>query len=164
MFDREQLMFNSQMETALGSLEFQKQRIFQVPSIAIHSLHVSPVHDVDFYLILLRRLYRQLEKISKYDSRVANLKGKNSALTAKIKIRDHFEHGLDLQQLPVSSTKGLPGVSSDSGLKIATSVFINQKDAFIVSGSFRWDLHKDHEQFIKIMGEMIKFYPYTKSE
>jgi hypothetical protein len=155
--NQEKFLYVMTMETEVNGLIFQLERILKKSS---HERlgKISPVHDVDFYLILLRRLLRKLEEVAKTDSRVANLKGKHKELFKKIKIRDHFEHGIDFETLPSVGNKEFPGIKVGSGTKIATSLIGN----LIVSGDLHWDLFKDHTEFIDVILKMVDLYPYNK--
>jgi len=146
-----------EIETEIKSLEFQRERIFSKIFLQAKE-RISPVHDVDFYLIILRRLYRQLEDIAATDSRVANLKGLNKDLLKRIKIRDHFEHGINFENLSPVGTREFPGVKIGSNVKISTSLL----GRLIVSGDLYWDLDKDHIEFVRVINEMIAFYPFAK--
>ena len=79
----EKINFQFDIENKIKGLELQKQRISTHVS-SVGTPTASPVHDVDFYTILLRRLYRELEEVARYDSRVANLIGKNKILLKKM--------------------------------------------------------------------------------
>jgi len=155
--------FLSRIESELNRLEFQHSRIFE------NSTSISPMHDADFYIVLLRRLYRQLEKVAGYDSRVANLNGEYRDLVVKIKIRDHFEHEIDLEKLQSTDVTGFPEFKNYvfpaiANVKIVTSVFINKDSAFIMSGNFKWDLYKDHKMFINLIKKFASFYPFSKNK
>lgn len=158
----EKRLFSSEIESELNGLEFQKNRIIKSKS---SEQMVSPVHDADFYVIILRRIYRRIENLATRDSRVANLKGKYRILAEKIKIRDHFEHGIDYGKLPPTDVSDIPEISLSiaseiANIKIGTSVFINKNSARIISGSFKWDLQKDHELFGKMIEEFVRLYPF----
>src|SRR3990167_6480044 len=73
MYDRDKMLFQHEMESKLNSLKFQRERILNTPHKELWEKKISPIHDVDFYVILLRRLFRQIESEATYDSRVANL-------------------------------------------------------------------------------------------
>jgi hypothetical protein len=79
------------------------QHVFKEP----RDVYIDPLHDADFYFILLRRLYRIVEEEAKINSRVANLKGQYRDLYPKIHIRDHVEHMPDnwekIEPLPCSA-------------------------------------------------------------
>ncbi len=161
MQDREKLLFEHDIQSKINGLNFQRERIYNTPHKELWERKVSPVHDVDFYLIILRRLYRYIEKISSSDSRVANLKGKNKDLFTKIRIRDHFEHGVNLEELSPTLISNLPhgtiSAPPGSSVKITTSLMNN----VIVSENFQWDLNIDHDSFIKIIEEFTSLYPFT---
>ena len=155
------MLFQHEVESKLNSLEFQRKRILNTPHKELWEKKISPVHDVDFYVILLRRLFRQIESTATYDSRVANLKGKNIDLVKKIKIRDDFEHGIDLENLLPVDVANLPAgtISAPLGanIKIATSLMNDE----IVSGALKWSLNKDHQSFVQLMVEFVKLYPFS---
>lgn len=71
----EKELFVSDVSSLIAGLELQRKRIFNLPQIK-QSFLISPIHDVDFYVIILRRIFRKIEDVAKEDSRVANLKGK----------------------------------------------------------------------------------------
>ena len=84
---RDKMDFASDIESEIRGLDFQRERILEFsPDNETNS--PKPTHDADFYMVLLRRLYRRIEAAAKHDSKVANLKGKSSELCEKIKIRD----------------------------------------------------------------------------
>ena len=102
MYDRDKMLFQHEIESKLNSLEFQRERILNTPHKELWEKKISPVHDVDFYVILLRRLFRQIENTATYDSRVANLKGKNTDLVKKINGLIDLMKWLELQmQIPI---------------------------------------------------------------
>ncbi|MFH1694651.1 MAG: hypothetical protein ABH880_02775 [Patescibacteria group bacterium] len=151
---QEKMIFQSGIEAEINGLNFQRERIFTKPEPNQDGIRVSPVHDADFYMILLRRLYRAIEKAAQYDSRIANLKGKYRELTKKIKIRDHFEHEVDMETIP----------ALDGGIKVVTSVMINPTSPHIISGDQRWLLNEDHERFISLVKEFAELFPFKKLE
>jgi|GEM_PF-2615561 len=142
MTDKELII--SKIELGIKGLEFQKGRILRgeayPPSL------VSPVHDSDFYMVILRRLYRTLEKQAKINSSVANLKGKYQHLYKQIKLRDHYEHDIDMANFPTT-----PQV-----FKIITSVVITKNAPKIISGDKEWNLNKEHEEFILLMNQFLQ--------
>ena len=110
------MRFASEMESEIRGLDFQRNRIFEFshnngPEIP------KPTHDADFYMVLLRRLYRCIEK-EQHDSRVGNLKGKFNGIHKKIKIRDHYEHEINYKTFSHAT----------SGIMIVGSVVINETD------------------------------------
>lgn len=142
----ERIRFMAEIESEISSLDFQRDRILQLdPRQLPHG--VSPVHDADFYMVLLRRLYRRIEDAQR-DSRVANLKGKYSDLCKKIKIRDHFEHGVDINTFPQTTP----------GMMIITSLVHNGNDSHIISGDKKWLLTEDHERFKTMLSEFIELF------
>ncbi|MDO8566567.1 MAG: hypothetical protein Q7R58_00240 [bacterium] len=157
---KNEFLWKFEIESKINGLEFQRERIFQKEAFAKTK---SPVHDVDFYTILLRRLSREVEKVAEYDSRVANFKGKNLALLKKTKIRDDFQHGfkggeipkIDISTLPKGIVSGPPGTH----IQIGTSLVGNE----IISGGRRWDLSNDHKDFIILINEFSKFYPFQQN-
>lgn len=139
-------MIISRLESNLKSLKFQKQRIFEFKEKNFLKYRVSPVHDADFYMIILRRLYRMFEKIAKSNSQIANIKGKYKYLYKKIKLRDHFEHDIDLSKFP----------DAQPGFKIITSVQITKNDPKIISGDQEWHLNRDHDNFVELINNVLK--------
>jgi hypothetical protein len=146
--DIEKIRFSSEIQSEIVSLDFQRDRIMQSSSMQHNGL--KPTHDADFYMVLLRRLYRRIEE-AQHDSRVANLKGKFSGLHKKIKIRDHFEHEVDLDNFPQYA----PGIVIVGGL------VINGDQSHIVSGDRKWFLIADHDQFKKLLADFANFYPFA---
>lgn len=144
----ERMRFVSEIQSEIVSLDFQRDRIMQ-PQNSQRTM-VKPTHDADFYMVLLRRLYRRIEE-AQHDSRVANLKGKFSGLHKKIKIRDHFEHEVDLDNFPQYA----PGIVIVGGL------VINGDQSHIVSGDRKWFLFADHDQFKKLLADFANFYPFA---
>lgn len=161
MYDREKILFEHDIQSKINGLNFQRERIFNTPHKELWEKKVSPIHDVDFYVIILRRLYRVIEDIATHDSRVANLKSRHKDLFSKIKIRDHFEHGVDMDNFSSTPISELPkGVISGpvgSDVKISTSLMNN----VIVSGEFQWNLNLDHEELLLVMMEFINLFPFT---
>ncbi len=158
----DRILFQYEIRSKLCSLELQRQRIYSSQQIAV-SAGASPVHDVDFYSVLLRRILREIEEAARYDSRVANLKGKNSALFKKIKLRDHFEHGLDQENVKPTLISDLPKgtiFSPDSeSIKISTSLLNDQ----ITSSGLTWHLKSDHQKFIEVAQDFSDLYPFVAS-
>ena len=83
----EKMRFVSDVQSEVVALDFQRDRVLSGGSSALPA-GVCPTLDADFYMVLLRRLFRRIEAVQ-HDSRVANLKGKFPDLHRKIKIRDH---------------------------------------------------------------------------
>ena len=143
--DNEKLKFLNEINQNINALQLQHSRI--------HTQRTK-VHDADFYMILLRRFYRKIEKNATSDSRVANLKGKYKNLCIKIKMRDDFEHGvkkdnqLEKKQL---IDLGIINKKFSGTVQIQISVLKNS----IVSGNIRWNLTKDHQTFVKMMKEFV---------
>lgn len=150
-------LFRYSVKHKIAGLNFQRERIFNANHRENFGKGLSPVHDVDYYVIILRRMYREIEKIARTDSRAANLKGKYRKLVENIGIRDHFEHGVDFEKLPSSEPMNTPNAKIGSGVKIATSLFGNN----IISGSFTWDLKKDHESFLELVEKFVELYPFN---
>lgn len=151
--------FERDIEDSLNRVDIQRKRILaSIQNIKRQPLergYLKPQHDVDFYFILLRRLYRVLEEKAREDSRAANLKGKYNNLYAKIKIRDHSEHWIDW--------KKFPSISPGSPIKVKLSVIINKSGNFVQSGNQKWDLEKDHKLFVELFEKLTKLYPFKKS-
>ena len=129
----------------IDGLELQRSRIY-------HPSSKDQNHDSDYYMILIRRVYREIENAASMDSRIANLKGKYKDLLAKIKIRDHFEHNVETK-IPLGIEKaislGLADADSIGKIYVKTCV-VQKNDSFsIVSGNIEWDLSKDHPTFIE---------------
>ena len=148
---REKMRFSSGIESEIRGLDFQRERILEGSPENETFGTPGPGHDADFYMVILRRLYRRIHETAKHDARVANLKGKFSALCKKIKIRDHYEHEVDLEKLPV-----IP-----PGFKILTTVLINPTKPRIMSGDMEWLLKDDHEEFNKLLGRFVKLFPFA---
>ncbi|MFH1533474.1 MAG: hypothetical protein ABID64_00910 [Nitrospirota bacterium] len=136
--------FILEIESDIEKLDFQHQRIFE--------FFPKSTLDADFYMILLRRLYRRIED-KQYDPRVANLKGKFKNLHKKIKIREHYEH------FKIEDYKNLPQAAS--GVVIACGVLINDTNQYIESGNQKWHLNDDHEKFKNSLREFAKLYPFA---
>lgn len=148
--EREKLIFNSDIEKKLKCLELQRDRVMNYQPHQNDQDFLLPNHDADFYMVLLRRLYREIEKIAGTDSRVAHLKGQYKQLWPKIKIRDHFEHKVNVDEL----------ASIAPGIKIIRGVVINKTNPYIISGNQMWQLNDDHNTFIEMVQKMIKLYPF----
>lgn len=145
--EKQQLMIKrrnvAEVESMIRSLEFQKERILNQEVL---NQNVKPTHDADFYMVILRRLFRTIEKKAKIDSSIANLKGKFQHLYEKIKIRDHFEHEVDYENIPHAS----PGIIVIGGL------VINKTNPHIISGDKKWLLIDDHESMIDLMNQFLQ--------
>jgi len=146
-------LFASEINNFIKAIDIQRERIFDdAKQTRKMPDGVRPNHDADYYMVLLRRGYRKIEEIAKVDSRVANLKGKYLGLYKKIKIRDHFEHGVNFDNFPEYSL----------GIKIACGVVINEKQSHIVSGDQQWFLNDDHEAMRKLSDELIGLFPFQQ--
>jgi len=149
--DIEGLSFQSNIKNELNRLDFQRSRILSYNAWMDPSIP-NVNHDADFYMVLLRRLFRNIEKTSRYDSRIANLKGRFERLYKKIKIRDHFEHDIDIKDIPEYS----------KNIKIMCSVVLNNTNPHIVSGDQIWTLNEDHDSFKTLVEQYIKLFPFRK--
>ena len=145
----EKMRFTSKIESETRNLDFQRKRILE-PFDINNPERPSPGHDADFYMILLRRLYRRIEN-EQHDSRVANLKGKFKGIHKKIMIRNDYEHGVDLETFPHAAP----------GIIIITGLVINDTNPHIISGNQQWLLNEDHEKFKKLLSEFAKLYPFN---
>ncbi|PJC30798.1 hypothetical protein CO051_04915 [Candidatus Roizmanbacteria bacterium CG_4_9_14_0_2_um_filter_39_13] len=143
------MRFVFEIESKIRGLDFQRKRIFEFfPNNDPES--PKPTHDADFYMVLLRRLYRRIEN-EQYDSRVGNLKGRFSGLHKKIKIRDHYEHDINYKTFPHITP----------GIMIVCGVVINKTNPHIISGDKKWLLNEDHEKFKNLLSEFVKLYPFA---
>ena len=97
-------IYISGINSKLERLEFQRSRILPFD---YKNLKANPGHDADFYMVLLRRLYREVEELSKIDSRVANLKGTYGKTVKKLKIRDHYEHKINYDEFKSKKNAGI---------------------------------------------------------
>ena len=151
---REKMRFSSGIESKIRRLDFQRERILK--SSPENEAFSTPGagHDADFYMVLLRRLYRWIEAAAKHDSRVANLKGKSSALCEKIKIRDHFEHFE-----PEADYEKIPQITP--GIIVVGGVVTNDTNPHIISGDQKWLLNEDHEEFKNLLGRFVELYPFA---
>jgi len=150
--ERQKMLFSSEIESEIKGLDFQRERIFEFfPNNKANS--PNPTHDADFYMILLRRLYRRIED-AQHDSRVGNLKGKSQELHKKIKIRDHFEHEINLETFPQVAP----------GFTVIGGVVVNQTNPHIISGDQKWLLNEDHEKFKDLLMEFVQLYPFSDKE
>lgn len=151
--DPEKMRFLMKMKTSMDGLEIQRSRIYDP----------AGKHDAGYYMIFLRRLYREIEETAKSDSRIANLKGKNKHLYPKIKIRDDFEHNVekDLQiDKKILVDRGIISKDSDGNIQIQTSLSRKGSSILIISGDQCWDLEKDHQDFCEIIEKYLKLYPF----
>ena len=145
----EKMRFVSEIESEIRDLDFQHKRIFEF-SPNNDPERPKPTHDADFYMVLLRRLYRRIEN-EQHDSRVGNLKGKLHGIHEKIKIRDHYEHDINYETFPHITP----------GIMIVGGVVINGANSYIVSGNQKWLLNEDHEKFKNLLSEFAKLYPFA---
>lgn len=154
--DQMKMKFLLKIKKWIYGLELQLLRI-SAPS------NDSAVHDAGYHMILLRRLYREIEERAKCDSRVANLKGKNKELCQKIKMRDDFEHGVEKDaQMDKEILVGLGILCKESAgnFRIQTSIFKKGDSISIISGKIIWDMLLDHQAFLKMINEFVSFYPF----
>lgn len=152
----EKMKFLMKIKNFIHGLELQRSRIYESLSI---------VHDAGYYMILLRRLYREIEEIAKCDSRIANLKGKNKDLYKKIKMRDDFEHGVEKDaQLDkeILIDLGIISKNFSGNIRIQTSVHRKGDSISLISGNILWDMLRDHQIFLKMVKEFANLYPFTK--
>lgn len=150
------------LESLLRRLLIQRQRVFRAvarsktrPESRNPYIH----HDIDYYLIIARRLYRLVQEASQKDSRIANIKGKKEYrdLYKKIKIRDHSEH-------PPKDLNKFPSVAPGSAIKSIHNVFFNKQSVLIHSGQETWDMNSDHARFIALIKETIKALLFSLSK
>ena len=143
------MQFALKIRSEIRDLDFQRERILKVFQNN-DSEKPGPTHDADFYMILLRRLYRRIEN-EQHDARVGNLKGKFNGIHKKIKIRDHYEHNINYKAFPQIT----PGITIIGG------VVINETNSHIVSGNQKWLLNEDHKKFTDLLLEFAKLYPFA---
>lgn len=148
IIDIKKMRFASKIESYITKLDFQHKRIFEFHSDKPNNL------DADFYMILLKRLYRRIED-EQHDSRVGNLKGKFNNIHKKIQIRNDFEHKIHHK----IDHKKFPHITP--GIIVVGGLVINDTKPHIVSGNQQWFLNEDHKKFKKLMREFAKLYPFT---
>ena len=89
-----------ELDTLFERADFQKERIFNAGSQRIKNNTILAIHDIDFYLMLLRRIYRTISKLSEaYDS-INAISKEHTAFFNKIYLRDHFDKGINFDKLP----------------------------------------------------------------
>jgi len=135
----------SKVNSGINALEFQKTRILKKEFMP---LGVPPTHDADFYMVILRRLFRIVEKTAKTDSSVANLKGKYQHLYSKIKVRDHFEHGVDCSEIP----------DEVPGIKFICCLVNSEQNPYVLSGNQKWFLKEDHKAILDLMNQFLQIF------
>jgi hypothetical protein len=158
--DQGKMKFLMKIKNSIDGLELQRSRICA-------SSGISAVHDAGYYMILLRRLYREIEEIAKCDSRIANLKGKNKGICQKIKMRDDFEHGVekDVQlDKEILIDLGISSKESSGNVRIQTSVYKKGDSISIISGNILWDMSQDHQIFLKMVTEFVSLYPFKNEK
>lgn len=159
MHDREKILFEHEIQSKISGLNFQRERIFNRDNKELWNRKVSPIHDVDFYLIILNRLRRELIS-KKTDPRVENILNENKSLIDRIEVRHDFEHPTKDKMVPTDLSTLPPGtISGPDGTSAV--VFTSLLKNVIVSGDFRWDLKKDHDDFLIILQEFTKLYPFN---
>jgi len=141
-YTQNKLITISEVQSYINGIEFQKNRILNQ---SLQGADVSPTHDADFYMVILRRLYRIIEQHSETNSAVANLKGKFQHLYKKIKIRDHFEHEVNHKTFPQIT----PGITVVGGL------VVNDTNPHIISGDQQWLLIDDHNSVIDLANQFV---------
>lgn len=147
--ERRRRIFSSDIGSELKRLDIQRKRILDFSPLT-DSYQASPNHDADFYMVILRRLYRRIEA-AQHDPRVANLKGRYIFLFKKIKIRDHFEHEIDYNNFPQYAP----------GIIIVGGIVLNSTNPHIVSGDQEWLLNDDHKSIKELMTELATLYPFA---
>jgi hypothetical protein len=156
LYDQNKVEFILKMKNITNSLELQRSRIYDASNLNI-------LHDVGYYMTLLRRAYREIQQSMKFDSRVAYLNGLNKELFKKIKMRDDFEHGVEKDDQVDRETLiqlGIVSKESSGTIRIRTSVFTTRGHVLIISGKIIWNMSLDHQSFLKIFQEFIDFYPF----
>lgn len=146
-----ELDFVSEMQFKIDRLKLQRSRIYEATGI-------YAVHDADFYIVLLRRMYRDIEETASSNSAVANLKGQHKEFLLKIKIRDDFEHPPETPSKAdkkILLEKGIINEESTGEFVIQTSIIRQNESILIVSGKNHWDLEDDHKQFLKLFEKFI---------
>ncbi|MBP8973980.1 MAG: hypothetical protein KBH93_08885 [Anaerolineae bacterium] len=149
----------SNIDQGLEGLEIQRARVLRASQDITQnpeaSYSVAPNHDADFYLVLLRRMYRVLENTAKENSRVANLKGQYKDLYPKIKMRDHSEH---------MGILDIPPIREGSPIIVKLVIVINENRVTIVSGDQEWNLDTDHGRFVELMRKFLALWLSTDEE
>lgn len=159
MYNKEKILFEHGIQSKINGLNFQRERIFNVSHKEFFKKGISPMHDVDFYVIILNRLGRELST-RKYNPKIRDIITKNENFLNKIKIRHDFEHPTE-DKMVFTEVSNLPAgaISAPSGFKMI--IYTSLVDNVIVSGDWRWDLHKDHELFISIIKEFMELYLFS---
>jgi len=147
------IQYNRMQKTGVDSLN----KLNVGTAEALRELAESVNHDLSYYVVLLRRFYRQINLLSKIDKDIAKLKNDNTDFLEKIWIRDHFEHNLNVSAVP--SVTLIPSITVVRGLilnpkKEGIGVHIK-----VESGDIKWDMDKDHADFIKIAMQVIELCP-----
>jgi hypothetical protein len=147
------------VEKLLERLEIQRERVLSSAQEMLdnppNKPAIDPLHDADFYFVLLRRLYRIVQSEAKANSRVANLKGKYQDLYDKVKMRDHTEHPPGWEKLQ----DDFPSLHPGSAIKVVWSIIVNKDGVFITSGDQRWDFDKDHKRFLELFKKFLELQP-----
>lgn len=130
-----------EIEDKIVRLNFQRDRVFNAIRRNYKRSWISG-HDIDFYFILLRRLFRKIDEDGETNSEIEELKEENEELFEKIRIRDSYEHDRDFNP-------------EDSVIKISKSLIINTINGTLSikaqSGIHRWNLTEDHNDFIEAL-------------
>jgi len=150
----------------LEKMKFLMRIKYGVDGLAMQISRINElfnVLDADIYIIILRRLYREIEDCSS-DARIAKIIRQNKSLFEKIKIRDHFEHNIETKKSQLYKNRLAEiGINCDSGasVNIMTSMFRKSDTIVIVSGNIEWNLQNDHKKFLEIIEMFVILYPFN---
>jgi hypothetical protein len=150
------------LKSLLARLEAQRARIRNNPSADnVGGTHITASHDADFYTILLRRVYRKINKLGEEITNIKNIRDENKSFLEKIWIRDHFDHvEADnwevIKELGPSKVGHLEAYKNSIVPMIANvTIVASVIEDKIISGPYEWDLEKDHAQLNKIVEDTV---------
>ncbi len=154
----------SQLEELIKRIKFQHDRITKEYKEFMKRLEKKDYdtgssimgHDADYYFILARRTYRLLELLTQVDGKIANLKGKNKALLAKLKIRDFSEHWEGWDRFPT--------INSGSIIKVSMEFKLNKDEIVLTSGNLEWNFIQEHARLIEILNEVLELIKQNKKD
>ena len=144
-------MMKRELEGLVARLSIQRRRLLTAAKKEGRRSSTSYTHhDMDYYLILARRLYRLVQNLAKEDSKTANIKGKKEYrnLYKKLKMRDHSEH-------PPRDFSKFPSITLGSPIKAIHSIAVSNGKVVIFSGDQTWDMDEDDTRLVGLVREVI---------
>lgn len=156
------------LNSIILGLKVQKTRIQNNPKmILIDNVPITSTHDADFYTIILRRVYRKIDKLAKELPEINKIHSENSEFFEKIRIRDHFDkmessNWEDVEKIGESNVDHLKTFQNAIFPAIAKVIILPMViENKIISGPYEWDLEIDHTKLLKITNDVIAILKKT---